>query len=1535
MPALTFDDIADAPAKSGVLTFDDIPDSPDDHEKQAQLVDVSQKMALLQQGSVANPVNLALAGEAYRSNHDPAADLALVSGLGGHVFYEVNKVLDYPGLPKLTYPDPRQILPTVSFKDTSPYTSVPGDTTIQGIAAGTANLIRSLSTGKNIAIAAALPEAHPLIKKGAEMFFAGTMGKNAVEKGIEAYGAQGGERAQLATEALGSGVLAGLAGTAAFGRPSVEVGRIQKVDPLQAKSIEALTGANPNGVASTVAPTENNEDAFRRPDDWEDQYKPRGPEYEIAIDKVRKQLGVTKGAAAMILDSDAHDIPSTIDTVLRHEMGGKQPAESPEHIAAYAEAVKQASDFAKEVKSSLPDSKSPAVAASDPVSGTLAPAEAQKSITAISPKGEPVELKPTQEGPHVVSTAIEMPDGKLAVGNEPFSPHQQGKESSIGGSHAAENGSTDALEAPQKDTGFVVQDADGAMRFTKDRVEAGRIADAADQRTEETKGEPLQSQDLKRSEPAVDPKIEQKIEQAKQNRPGDPAGFLREMANIASQSGFSDVETSFNQAADTFEGAPAKSASLKVTENNLPKTYSDPLHPDSIRAAHAEIVKETGFPAVRISALAKELGLKDSQAPQLANRLLDMRQRGEADLPSGDHSLVSEPAKKWSVEAPGNDFKSTMVELRPAILKEPIQALHDFKAVDVKAPAGTTFLRVTDSKGRAAIEPLGNVAKGANPFHQAGPFRSIEAGTKGAKGQFNPIKGDVGITERVPSVTKGAVKRSPKALGITPQIPGAGIINGIGDYVTGAMNHAKAFVKGAAGQMFPRTTMLDRVSGELAARWVSSRTAAPFKAASFTGHVLEGLGVDPNKLGAALTEDNLRSVKEGFNKSGDPAKAAGVVSIIGAKGSPFRTEAEYHNYLKEPATQQAIARHIALWESTVDPLHRQAMLMDPTEPLSSRGLQTGARINLFNDPKSKGANVVTGTGTGNLNATMRKRSPFGRQATGTGQQYNINYADQMANTFGRQLEIANKNSFEKRLIETGNAVIDKPGEHPMTSDGEDMKAFPLTRTVLIDKGTGNKIPVAQNIYIRKSLAPEYRRAADVDLIHVPAIIKAGSAALNKLALAGLTDGSVHVLNILTALATRPGAIGHPVLDTLASTFGRSDVPIILGKTLVKAFGNHADQLTELAEMGVLRAPDKGANFMGRFIQKFDQTARLVLDDAYKGMAKSGLLDDTETNRREFVNQIGQYNKRAQGDLRRLARDTGLGPFATAGTTFNTLGIRNAMMSPGVKAGSNLAAIGLRANVMAKWVGGFALVGALNYLNTGKVAGRPGVPIGNIDSGKTDKNGRPLSYPAFELLGLGRAMRVTGARGYIEAKRKGLTEGDSASGATRDILNTGISPFMGPIVRFGTVAATGYQPAINIPRTAPVVPPGKNQFVGNVKQAMIDANPIVKSIALSNEPGKGPMEALQNQLPRMSLKPSQPPEMIENYPEIVHKAQAREYTDDTIRRARQLAPDIRYRFIDDQLSKLTDDDRAHAVLQFKFHRLDYNGEYRALKVPKKK
>ena len=233
-----------------------------------QALDTFQKLQAIYAGSTANPDIQAL-GQYAQTPDQPAAPAARDAN-----FYRENPELlsiESEGTQDITPEQTTQygegmakgfqgLLPRPSeeFAAVNPR--------VAGMDVGLANMLEGLPSMPNAAIAAALPAAPAAVGALASAYFAGTMGKDAFQKGVEAIHANDpNERSRLATEAVLSGVMALGAGAHAFGRPSSggEIAGVPRAAPsrvvptIQAKSIEALTGTNPNTVEArpTITPT--------------------------------------------------------------------------------------------------------------------------------------------------------------------------------------------------------------------------------------------------------------------------------------------------------------------------------------------------------------------------------------------------------------------------------------------------------------------------------------------------------------------------------------------------------------------------------------------------------------------------------------------------------------------------------------------------------------------------------------------------------------------------------------------------------------------------------------------------------------------------------------------------------------------------------------------------------------------------------------------------------------------------------------------------------------------------------------------------------------------------------------------------------------------------------------------------------------------------------------------------------------------------------------------------------------------------------
>lgn len=758
----------------------------------------------------------------------------------------------------------------------------------------------------------------------------------------------------------------------------------------------------------------------------------------------------------------------------------------------------------------------------------------------------------------------------------------------------------------------------------------------------------------------------------------------------------------------------------------------------------------------------------------------------------------------------------------------------------------------------------------------------------------------------------------------------------------GWRQRAGGWLGNMAGETFPRTTRVLRELGEQGARWISSRQAAVPLADAFAEDVTRGLDLNDVEFGAMLHEDNLRSIKSAAMKAEAAAQVAGdlpavarlqkqianIFSFVG-EGGVWKDEQAYQNYLQLPRVQEALRRHREAWSTLIDPMYKEAMKIDPGEELPPRGQQTGARINLNfakeGEPVGKDTFVGTAAPRGQLANVLQKRSPFGRLAKGTAVAYKPSYLEAMRNTYSRQLEIANRNKFDRMMVESGNAVIDKPGKQgELRIKGEGVTPFEIKRSVL--QTNGQRIPSFENIYVRNSLASEYRHALNLDPRFSIPVITPLSKLTNGLALAGLTEVSAHLGNLAHALLWRPGVTRNVWSEAFLSAFGRADALANVMKAFTKFSAEDKVRLRELAEIGALREPHPpGSKFDprtygSRVIEWADRHTRVQMDRMYDNLAEQGLVPKTETARREFINQIGQYNRRAQGQAMHWLRDTGVAPFVTAGRAFNVLALKTAALSPGIETLSTKARLAVAATMASKVGGTLLLIGTLNYLLTrnkgGGAFGRPGTPLGAVDLGIDDKNRRPLTLDVSNILGLKRVARVTGVRGAAESLRYHLPIGTTLDSAYRDIQNAWLAPFTGPVARTISIGVSGKAPGIGIPRVAPVVPPGQSQTYENWKTAAIEANQIVAGIHDAMQPGATGWEWLQKQAGRFTLQPGKPQQMVATptrYAGIVDRAQAADYIEDVISRARKMQGVDRANYVRQAIMNLKPEDRKHALL----------------------
>ena len=237
-------------------------------------------------------------------------------------------------------------------------------------------------------------------------------------------------------------------------------------------------------------------------------------------------------------------------------------------------------------------------------------------------------------------------------------------------------------------------------------------------------------------------------------------------------------------------------------------------------------------------------------------------------------------------------------------------------------------------------------------------------------------------------------------------------------------------------------------------------------------------------------------------------------------------------------------------------------------------------------------------------------------------------------------------------------------------------------------------------------------------------------------------------------------------------------------------------VAELAEIGAVRDVEDVSRFQfnKKVIGLVDKAGRLVRNQMFDNLAERSLIKDSEPARREWVNQMGNYNGRLMGQFQRFFKEAGFSPFVVAGRNFNRMAARRIMLDPGVKAASPAAAAQMRAveafGLLATVWGVSSLV---NYFTVGNPNGRPGVKQGQIDTGSTSKDGNAIVIDPAQWTGVRRGLRISGIQAVMEGLKAGQGPRKITHQMIQDILGGIIHPWAGPAVSAPVIAATGHTP----------------------------------------------------------------------------------------------------------------------------------------------
>jgi hypothetical protein len=638
-----------------------------------------------------------------------------------------------------------------------------------------------------------------------------------------------------------------------------------------------------------------------------------------------------------------------------------------------------------------------------------------------------------------------------------------------------------------------------------------------------------------------------------------------------------------------------------------------------------------------------------------------------------------------------------------------------------------------------------------------------------------------------------------------------------------------------SGRSAPRTSRLSPESGNALVRYASSKIAAPQVARAMATEVLGDRHRDAafgQKLGAVLVEDRLRAIRAAGNPN--------VETVIGKAWSPLATEADFQAALNDPEIRAAIERHKATVQPEAQAAHEAAGGV-----LAGPGINTGAFVNLKAIMEGMPDELPPGGGgRGNLENPLKRLTRFFQQARGTGRQYEIDYRSLAERMIEANFQEHAKRQMYDQLVTDGLAEVLEPGDPRPTFGGKPGVQFPIERRGL-PIGNDRARTYVEHLWVDPRIENELRQALNVDgKVGGSAAIVAATF-LNKLQLAGPTDAVWHTAQMISSITSSQG--GRTLLTDLARKVPGVNLADALGRITNSAIRVMRDnpaiqtQLADLASIGALRGEHR-AGPLGRFIQFIDKAGRLVRDDLYTNLTDRRLIEPSEAERREWVNQMGQYNGRLMTKAQRALRESGVSPFVVAGRNFNRMAMRRLTLDPGVEAASPAAGAQMR---VIEGIGTIATLIAvssvLNQLSVGNPNGRPGVKFGQIDTGKTDKDGNPIVIDPAQWTGHRRALRISGIGSIIEGVRNNQTKGRITKNVARDIWGGFIHPWAGPAVTAASIAKFGYNPSGYKESVNP------NDIGENIKEALKQLNPVANAAIEGHKKGQNPAGAVVKQL----------------------------------------------------------------------------------------
>lgn len=953
----------------------------------------------------------------------------------------------------------------------------------------------------------------------------------------------------------------------------------------------------------------------------------------------------------------------------------------------------------------------------------------------------------------------------------------------------------------------------------------------------------------------------------------DPATFSEEHAQLAKflNERFSHVLplTTVERAGDHPQYF-VRANKIQVPESRGTYTVSGAILHEATHAAVEEAVNNprTDAQVTAVLTLGDIMRQAEAQMPEDVKKFYDSQYR--------DFLKTNPQAPDW------DPFFAKMNEagVKPSQWYDIFYALKnpgEFLAMTMNAANRTTFrdfMKGWEYKGASAWESIKHTIKQMLGI----PAKSaldrtvdviMELGKRGDEGEAewskNPPAGiaPMGVLENI----------SPTQSAPAPSVPGGATPRPTVTERT-ARERVEAFFNRLGGRTMPRLSAADVDSANAGIRYASARVSSPLVARYLASNVLgreyKNAAFD-RVLGDVLVEDRLRAIKQAWweaaQKETDAKKKQEFLDIsdsvqtrVGAPGSALRTKTQYQSLLKNPNIVAAIERHKQIIQPLAEQWHTELGGKE-----ARPGEQTGAFVNLIAilapDDVESARSMIYGSRRGDTTNPLRRGSVFSKQAKGSAPEYERSYRTMAERMIRGNYEQKALRDFYTKLEEKGLAVEEKPGVSPPRT----LAGKPTKKITIEIRGAGPGMTRQRNLWVREDLYDEVRHSLAVDdPIMRGSVLKAIAQGATEMQIVGATDAVFHTMNMAAAISTAPGGRnwlhdilrkqpGLNVLDAAARVAHQS-IRVVLDSPEVQK------ELADIAEIGAGRGEpmhktvvtkageavlgERAGKFVdpsfysSKFIKLVDKAGRLSLNRMFDNLVERDLADDTPLARREFINRMGQYNERLMPKLDAILREIGVSSFIVAGKNFNRLALQRFLFDPGVIAKGGAGSDAWWKLRLIEASSFLVTLGALSYgankVLTGTPWGRPGTPPGAIDTGKDDKQGRPIVIDPLQTTLWRRGLRISGLQAAFRGAEEGLPTKEILVDSAKDVFNGLVHPYAGPVVRALKEGVTGYDEAGYLVSRNPDDP------VENAKAALKNGNPMVAAYfrgAEQAEPGE--------------------------------------------------------------------------------------------------